>query len=242
MRTFLGKRIGLRGAVTQEAPSKTSESVPRKAKGDLPAPPTKHRVVYAAAAVLLSYPDESVLAQLDTVERAVAEVGFAAEFAPSLAFMRATELMELQSWHVQEFDLSRRHAMHLTYWTDGDTRRRGEVLARIKQVYRKSGLLVDLNGELPDYLPMVLEFTASGDPALGLDLLNTYRASLELLRLEMERDELVHAGILSAICGTLGGTSPETRSEIERLFGSPPSELVGIETPGMTGVQLGGYQ
>ena len=30
-------------------------------------------------------------------------------------------------WYVQEYDLSRRHSLHLSYWTDGDTRRRGET-------------------------------------------------------------------------------------------------------------------
>ena len=109
-------------------------------------------------------------------------------------------IMELQSWYVQEFDLSRRHALHLTYWTDGDTRRRGEVLAAIKQTYRDSGLLVDLAGELPDYLPMVLEFAAVGAPASGVALLNTYRASLELLRIGLAEDKLPQAGVVAAVC------------------------------------------
>ena len=67
----------------------------------------------------------------------------------------------------RSFDLSRKHALYLSYWTDGDTRRRGEVLARFKAAYRASGFLVDTRGELPDYLPMVLEFAAVADPAAG---------------------------------------------------------------------------
>ena len=58
----------------------------------------------------------------------------------------------MQSEYVQEYDLSRRHSLHLSYWTDGDTRRRGETLLRFKQMYRDSGMLTVLNGELPDYL------------------------------------------------------------------------------------------
>ena len=67
-------------------------------------------------------------------------------YAFDLAHLRGGSLQELQSWHVQEFDLSRRHALHLSYWTDGDTRRRGQVLADIKAVYRESGLVVDTGG------------------------------------------------------------------------------------------------
>lgn len=196
----------------------------------LPSPPPKnHRVIYAAAAVVLAYPEQEVFDRLPLVEQALSEIDALDGFAPTLDHLCSMPLMDAQSWHVQEFDLSRRHAMHLTYWTDGDTRRRGEVLAAIKQTYRDSGLLVDLDGELPDYLPMVLEFAASGAPALGVALLNTYRASLELLRLGLLKDKLPQAGVVAAICDTLGGPSPQTRAEVQQLIGTPPSELVGLD-------------
>lgn len=196
----------------------------------LPSPPPRaHRVVYAGAATLLAYPDEALLERLPMVEAAAVEVGVADDFAPTIAHLRSAPLMEVQAWHVQEFDLSRRHALHLTYWTDGDTRRRGEVLTAIKQTYRDSGLVVDLAGELPDYLPMVLEFAANGAPALGVGLLNAYRASLELLRLGLLKDDLPHAGVLRAVCDTLGGPSPATRAEVQRLVDGAPRESVGLE-------------
>ncbi len=194
------------------------------------APSKADRIVYAAAAVLLAYPDEEQAQNLPMVEQALAEIGALADFQPTLDHLRSLPLMEAQSFHVQEFDLSRRHALHLSYWTDGDTRRRGEVLAAIKQTYRDSELLVDLNGELPDYLPMVLEFAANGAPGLGLGILNKYRASLELLRLGLERDGLPHAGVVRALCATLGGPSPETQAEIERLYRGAPTEAVGLDS------------
>lgn len=197
----------------------------------LPSAPTREdRVLYAAAAVLLSYPDEEQAQRLPVVESALAEIGRLEPCAATLAHLRSLPLMEAQSFHVQEFDLSRRHALHLTYWTDGDTRRRGEVLAAIKQTYRDSELLVDLDGELPDYLPMVLEFAANGAPGLGRGILNKYRASLELLRLGLEKDDLPHAGVVQAICETLGGPSPETHAEIEALYRGVPTETVGLDS------------
>ncbi|HIT75384.1 MAG TPA: nitrate reductase molybdenum cofactor assembly chaperone [Candidatus Avipropionibacterium avicola] len=192
-------------------------------------PPQRSRVIYAAAGLLLSYPDEHVLSHLDLVEAGLSEVEGLAGFEPTLDHLRSKPMMELQSWHVQEFDLSRRHALHLTYWTAGDTRRRGEVLAAIKQTYRDSGLLVDLAGELPDHLPMVLEFASSGAPSLGVALLTTYRASLELLRMGLERDSLPHAGVVQAICATLPGTTPQTREEVQRLAWQTPTEMVGLD-------------
>ena len=189
-------------------------------------------VTYQAASLVLSYPDESLLASLDTIEAALAGTPVAAQFADVLGHLHGSDLITLQSFHVQEFDLSRRHALHLTYWTEGDTRRRGEVLTRFKRVYRDSGLLVDTGGELPDHLPMVLEF-AVHDPERGAELLQQWRPSLELLRIGLEEDDLPHAGVLRAICATLPGESPASRAEVQALVQAiQPVETVGLEPYG----------
>ena len=185
-------------------------------------------VVFRAAALVLSYPDEELIGNLDAIEEAVAATSVADLFAPTIAHLRSGDLMEVQASHVQEFDLSRRHALHLTYWTDGDTRRRGEALLHFKQVYRSSGLLVDLAGELPDHLPVVLEFAAIADPVSGRGLLEQYRVSLELLRIGLTEDGLPQAGVVQAVCRMLGGPSPQTRAEVAKLLDGPPTETVGL--------------
>lgn len=191
-------------------------------------------LVHAAAAQLLSYPELDLLDRLDLIESALAGTWAAELFAPVLTHLRETGLLEAQSFHVQEFDLSRRHALHLTYWTDGDTRRRGEVLASIKQLYRESGLLVDTRGELVDHLPMVCEFVVR-DPERGLGLLANYRPSVEMLRLGCEDDALPHAGVLEAICRTIPGQRPSSREEItEMVKAAAPSESVGLTDSGST--------
>ncbi len=189
---------------------------------------TRPEVVFQAASLCLSYPDAELLDRLDLIEQALAGSADAARFGPVLAHLRGRPLVDLQSFHIQEFDLSRRHALHLSYWTDGDTRRRGEVLAEVKAVYRESGLLVDTAGELPDYLPMVLEF-AVADRTRGTALLQRFRASLELIRLGLEKDGLPHAGVLASVCGCLPGDSPATLAEVQARFGrAQPVELVGL--------------
>lgn len=193
-------------------------------------------LVYQAAALVLAYPEAALLDRLDVIESALSGTTDEPLFAPVLAHLRGDSLRELQSFHVQEFDLSRRHALHLSYWTDGDTRRRGNVLAEIKQVYRDSGLVVDTGGELPDYLPMVLEF-AVDDPERGFALLERFRASLELIRLELAADHLPHAGVLTAICTRLPGESPRNRAEVQARFGqTQPVELVGLDLVAVNGV------
>ncbi|NLE99129.1 MAG: nitrate reductase molybdenum cofactor assembly chaperone [Propionibacterium sp.] len=192
-------------------------------------------VTFQAAAMVLTYPDEELLERLDLIEGSLVGTRSAPLFTETLTHLRSWPLRTLQETHVQEFDLSRRHAMHLTYWTDGDTRRRGEVLASIKQTYRDSGLMVDLDGELPDYLPMVLEFAARGDQERGVAILNTYRASLELLRLGLKKDKLPQEGVVEAICRQLPGPLATSRTDVQKLYGAtfldtPPIEQVGLDT------------
>ncbi|MBU8865760.1 nitrate reductase molybdenum cofactor assembly chaperone [Paenarthrobacter aromaticivorans] len=189
------------------------------------------QVVYMAAAWCLSYPDEELLTKTPLIRAALTEYpGAVEDFEGVLDLLESSEPMEIQTHYVREFDMGRRHALHLSYWTDGDTRRRGEVLGNFKKAYRQSEALVDTHGELPDYLPMVLEYAARVDLAGGRDLLIRYRASLEMLRFGLLRDELPHARILQAICDTLPGKSPADEQAVMRMAGyGPPTEAVGLD-------------
>jgi nitrate reductase delta subunit len=136
---------------------------------------------------------------------------------------------ELRSAYVDTFDLNRRQTLYLSYWTDGDTRRRGETIAAFKQRYRASGWLVDTGGDLPDHLPMVLEYAALADPAGGYELLAEHRPSLELIRLALVERESPYADVLAAVCATLPGRAPRDRAEAMAMGRAvPPTETVGI--------------
>lgn len=190
-----------------------------------------HRVVWQAASLALSYPGEGLVAREPVLRRALAESApeAAVSFAALLDAWRDSPLRALQTEYVEVFDLSRKRALHLSYWTDGDTRRRGEVLTAFKARYRASGFLVDLAGELPDYLPLVLEYAAVADPVDGAALLQEYRPSLELLRFALLERSAPYAGVLAAVCATLPGESPTDRRAVQALARSgPPSESVGL--------------
>lgn len=194
------------------------------------------RVVRQAAAYLLSYPDAGLVAGLPVIRNALVEQRVTS-LDPFLDHLKATPLRELERQYVEVFDLSRRHALYLSYWTDGDTRRRGEVLARFKAAYRASGFLVDTSGELPDFLPMVLEFAAVADPVAGEELLREYRPSLELLRIGLVEDGTPYADVVAAVCATLPGPSPKDRAAVQAMVGGPPTETVGLDL-----LPIGGYR
>lgn len=191
----------------------------------------RDRITFLAASWCLSYPDEQLVARVPMMRAALGEFAGASQpFGVVLERLESTDLMALQGQYVEEFDLGKRHALHLSYWTDGDTRRRGEVLGAFKKVYRGQDTLVDTWGELPDFLPMVLEFAATVDMLTGKELLAQYRPSLELIKFGLMRDELPHAEILQAICDTLPGASPADEQAVMRMAGyGPPTESVGLD-------------
>jgi nitrate reductase molybdenum cofactor assembly chaperone NarJ/NarW len=147
-----------------------------------------------------------------------------------VAYLGSRPLEELQRHYVEVFDLSRKHALYLSYWTDGDTRRRGAVLGEFKQRYRASGWLVDSGGELTDFVPLVLEYAALADPEDGVALLQQYRPSLELLKFALQEADTPYALAVEAVCATLPGPSPADRAAVHAMAAAgPPSELVGLE-------------
>ncbi|HEU4546374.1 MAG TPA: nitrate reductase molybdenum cofactor assembly chaperone [Microlunatus sp.] len=191
-----------------------------------------NQVVWQAASVVLGYPDDEVVDRADLVRTALADAAphRAADFSSLWDFWATTAAAAVQNHYVEIFDLSRRHTLYLSYYTDGDTRRRGETLMTIKQRYRRSGFLVDTHGELPDYLPLILEYAARVDPRDGAELLQDFRRSLELLRLALVDKRTPYAGVVAAVCATLPGPSPRDREAVMAMAASgPPTETVGLE-------------
>lgn len=191
----------------------------------------RDRVAYQTAGWCLSYPDTQLLERVPLMRAALAEQGRkAAKFEGFLGYLAQTDLGTLQRRYVETFDLSKHHPLYLSYWTDGDTRRRGDVLAAFKKVYRQTDFLTNTHGELPDFLPLVLEFAAIADPVAGRELLRQYRPSLELLRLALIEHGSPYGEVVAGVCGTLPGASPADREAVQRMAGyGPPTETVGLE-------------
>ncbi|MGK2240145.1 MULTISPECIES: nitrate reductase molybdenum cofactor assembly chaperone [unclassified Rhodococcus (in: high G+C Gram-positive bacteria)] len=190
------------------------------------------RVIHQVAAWCLTYPDEGLLAKVELLQAALAEHPDRTTAAPLQRFadhLADCDAEALRREYVDVFDLSRKQTLYLSYWTEGDTRRRGAVLGEFKQLYRDSGYLVDLRGELPDFLPVVLEYCARANPAAGLELLTKYRPALELIRFGLIDLGTPYANVLTAICTGLPGASPSDRRSALDMQSSIPTETVGLE-------------
>ncbi len=187
-------------------------------------------VAAKAAALLLRYPNEDALAALPTVRAALTELPAAlAEPLTVVADHRAAgDPTGLAAEYVQLFDLRRRCCLYLSYYTAGDTRKRGEALLEFAAVYQATGFAVD-GGELPDFLPAVLDLAAyAGDPAWAL--LRRHRVGLDLLVRALDRDASPYRHAVQAVRLMLPPPGPAELAAAAALARSgPPREEVGLQ-------------
>ncbi|MER7128626.1 nitrate reductase molybdenum cofactor assembly chaperone [Streptosporangium saharense] len=191
--------------------------------------------LFQLAAVLLTYPDEVLLDAADELRGAAALIehpwlrGQVEEF---LAWLTGTAPIDVQRHYVRTFDLRRRSGLYLTYYLHGDTRRRGMALLVLKQRYRAHGLRL-APGELPDLLPVVLEFAATVGPGEGEAPLRQHRRGVELLRAALADHGTPYGLLVEAITAVLPELTEADREAVAQLaLDGPPVDSVGLDSLG----------
>jgi nitrate reductase molybdenum cofactor assembly chaperone NarJ/NarW len=126
-------------------------------------------LTYRVLAALLAYPEAETVAALDEVEQIIVREGLVpphrrAVLAELFESMRAGDLLDLQERYVALFDRRRSVSLHLYEHVHGESRDRGQAMVRLAQLYRLHGLEIAAR-ELPDYLPLYLEFLSVLPPA-----------------------------------------------------------------------------
>ncbi len=117
---------------------------------------------YAALAALLDYPDEGLVAALDSIDAHLRDHArlpgtVRAGLDRFLAYVRERDLLTLQENYVGLFDRGRATSLYLFEHVHGESRDRGQAMVDLLQMYERHGLFLN-GGELPDYLPVFLEY------------------------------------------------------------------------------------
>ena len=191
---------------------------------------SQRAVAHMAASVLLDYPEPqrrqhfaAVAAAVEALPTAVAD-----DFRKFLEVASSLSQQELETHFTSIFDQKRKCCPYLSYYSTGDTRKRGMALVSFIEAYRAAGWEVE-DGELPDYLPMVLEFSARSDSPIARELLASHRDGIEVLRSALENFGSPYVHVVSAVCRSLPLIDDETRERYLRLVNEgPPTELVGV--------------
>jgi len=112
--------------------------------------------------------------------------------------LESGDLMDLQERYVALFDRTRSLALHLFEHVHGDSRDRGMAMVDLIEVYRKHGFEIVTN-ELPDYLPLFLEFLAQLDPKEARALLRDAAPVIAPIQARLEKRGSPYAAVLAAL-------------------------------------------
>lgn len=110
--------------------------------------------------VLLQYPDEAFSRSLPSVTESIDTLSLSPskeKLLQFVAFLGGKPLIRLQETYTETFDMNPSTCLNLTYHLLGDGENRGKMMADIQQIYHQAGYET-ITGELPDYLPLMLEF------------------------------------------------------------------------------------
>lgn len=188
-------------------------------------------IFFKLLSILLRYPDDEIIEhrrELSAAARTLPDSPAKDAVLAFLAFWEREPASRLQSSYAASFDFKRRGCLYLSYYRYGDSRARGQVLAEMKETYARTGYPLDTT-ELPDYLPLVLEF-ASEEPETGLSMLAQHRAAVEVIRRSLRHDGSPYVHLIEALGFFLPALDEQTFSEMQRLIvQGPPQESVGLE-------------
>jgi nitrate reductase delta subunit len=170
-----------------------------------PRPMSKSLRVLAA---LLGYPDSELrrhLAQIRDLlrdERALSNARLA-ELDALMDTLRRADPLDAESDYVELFDRGRATSLHLFEHVHGDSRERGPAMIDLGQTYAAAGLML-AEGELPDYLPAVLEFVSTQPPREARAFLGEMAHIFNAIFGALQQRHSAYAGVLGALLELAG--------------------------------------
>lgn len=190
--------------------------------------------IYKILSLLLAYPGEAL-------QRAAPEIAamlpgtttLPADVAQRLAALAESigtgDLVDTQEAYVALFDQTRSLSLYLFEHVHGESRDRGQAMVDLRTLYEEHGLAME-DGELPDFLPLFLEFldTIPQDEARGL--LGDVRPIAETLAKRLGKRRSAYAAVLDAIVALAPATATDTTVESPDAVDASP-DAVWAEAP-----------
>jgi len=161
-------------------------------------------LIYTVLSRLLDYPEQELIDNLIEVRKVVeADSAIKGDEQDAIFtvidWMLSEDLIELQQDYVQSFDNNADNSLHLTHHLYGDDdRERGPALINIVEHFKKAGLS-PVKGELPDYLPLILEYLAKLDEEKAGEFLGDAVKVLTVLAENLEQNKSPYAPLVRIV-------------------------------------------
>ena len=133
--------------------------------------------------------------------------------------LEASDEIEAQERYVELFDRSRRNSLYLFEHVHGDSRDRGMAMVNLRELYAAAGLESDTD-ELPDYLPMYLEYLSVLPPAQERQGLRDVGPILQAIHARLVERDSIYAAAFAGLL-QLAGLEPDAACAEEPEDDSP---------------------
>ncbi len=180
---------------------------------------------------LLTYPDEDLITAKDELLRFLdgdhmLQKHDKKSLAALIEDLATNDLMDMQERYMLLFDRTRSLSLHLFEHVHGESRDRGQAMVDLIQLYEEGGY-TPTPTQLPDFLPLFLEYAATLEPSAAIELVgqpaHVFAALLERLR---KRNSL-YASVFAALL-SIAKAKPDAATLV-RLLAEPDPEPDDLE-------------
>ena len=158
--------------------------------------------VFKVVSLLLSYPSEELLGAMPEIRRAIDDAPLDRTAKAALGRLAddigGRDVYDAQERYVLLFDRTRSLSLHLFEHVHGESRDRGQAMVDLMAMYGEDGFEIDAK-ELPDYLPMFLEYLSMKPPAEAVRLLDETAHILAALGERLKKRQSVYANAFIAL-------------------------------------------
>ena len=187
-----------------------------------------------AMSLLLSYPTvelQQAMPEIAAVLASDTRLTAAArrDLRPLVRWLHEGDIYEVQETYVGLFDRSRSLSLNLFEHVHGESRDRGGAMVSLVEMYREAGF-DPATPELPDHLPVLLEFLATRPAAEMRDTLADAAHIFEALRARLDRRESPYAAVFAALSQIAGARADA--GAVAELLEQPeddPADLAALD-------------
>ncbi len=161
--------------------------------------------IYKILSVLLEYPKKDLTDHWDELNQLINELAdLSAEDKKILSgftqWASSLSLTKFQAEYVDNFDMTAENSLYLTYHLfDEQDRDRGPALIQLSELYKSTGFEIG-DGELPDYLPLILEYVSTmDDVASAQAFLQQTSQAAEIIASNLEKNESPYAPLVRMV-------------------------------------------
>ena len=158
---------------------------------------------FKVLSALLSYPGPELLAHAGELKSVVAQESLLAPrhqraLAGFIDELAALNPLDTEERYVALFDRNRSLSLHLYEHVHGESRDRGQAMVQLREIYFLHGVEIAAS-ELPDYLPLFLEFLSLLPTKPAASLLGEAVHVVAALREKLEQRQSSYAAVMAAV-------------------------------------------